>query len=130
MREDEATKLFGTNNLNGDGSLDRFVTLVEMETGLLWVPVFEDESELLSALSGIEQVLPEAGGEVVVVKLSKYTQSQIERAYETIKELARTVDGAFAFSYSPVRDSIVVEGSENVRTLPATVEGVVGCPRC
>lgn len=112
---DSAKGAFGVSDRNGTGTVDAFTTYLDIQTGAVWVPAFRDDQALLAQIQQQGQVVPAASVESdsasIVVRISDYTQQEVESALARMADIIGLRGANVAFSFNPIDDAIEAVGS-------------------
>ncbi len=112
---DSAKEAFGISDRNGTGTVDAFTTYLDIQTGVVWVPVFRDDQALLGQVQQQGQVVPaaslESDSDSVAVRISDYTHQEVESALAQMADIIGLRGATVAFSFNPMDDAIEAVGS-------------------
>lgn len=129
--KDEAKKLFGVSDRNGEGSPDAYTVDLDPETGVVWAPVFRDEvgrSKQLDSISAEEDrpnLQDRSAEDAIAIRESRYTLAQVEAALAEVERIAVTNKTAAGFWYAPSSDSILIQGQYGgEKFFPNQINGV------
>jgi hypothetical protein len=113
LSKDQAKAIFGVSDRNGTDSVDAYTVVWDEETEIAWAPAFKDQETVIEQVRRDGQPLAEpvpAGSvdadSMLIVRVSDYTQTEIEAALGLMREAAGKVAVAVMFEYSPANDAI------------------------
>lgn len=121
----EARDLFGVSDRNGEDSPDAYTVDLDLETGVVWAPVFSDEAKRIQQLEAIGAEEGRTIDDGLTVRESRYTLAQVEAALAEVEQIAVANKTAAGFHYRPSSDSILIKGQYGGEKLfPAQINGV------
>jgi hypothetical protein len=131
MPVDAAKAAFGVSDRNGTDWIDAHTVVADEHTQAPWAVVFVDQAQVMAEVLRLGKPITEPveaetlTANVVVVRLSEYTQAEVETAEAKIRAIAEANSLAVAFGYNPVLDAIEGYGDPaGTELLGARVDGV------
>jgi len=128
ITRDDAKAIFGVSERNGTGSPDSYTIVLDLEGDNVWAVACQDQTAELAQIRQIGQAITEpvpngiTGTDDLLIRVSGYTQDQIDAAQEQIIEMMESneakpfweahdaAQGGIGFAYDPKFDAIEVAG--------------------